>query len=81
MFRLYSRPIGWLNDEPIKYFYSEIIYDHNNEIVKNNIINKSGRDIINNYNINNEKLIELAKIYPEWHLYKINTLITSQDSL
>lgn len=77
-YRFYSRRKGFNSGINVKYFESEIINDKNNDT--NNLIEKTGKEIINNIEklkINDQlkkDILKHAKIYHNWYYYPDNTI-------
>ena len=78
-YRFFSRKNGWHNGENVKYFYSSVIEDINDEtkifVDRNGQTISQNLNYINNHNLKNT-LALLARIYPGWHYYPANTKIT-----
>lgn len=78
-YRFFSRKNGWHNGADVKYFYSSIIEDINDET--NIFVDKNGQTISQNLNYikNNDlknTLALLTRIYPGWYYYPENTRLT-----
>ena len=78
-YRFFSRQNGYPGGIPVKYFYSNLIDDENNE--SKQFIDKNGYEIINkldsikNLSLRN-KIKEIAEIYHCWYYYLEDTVIT-----
>ena len=78
-YRFFSRKNGWQNGSDVKYFYSPVIEDINDETKI--FVDRNGQTIsqnlshITNSNLKNT-LAHWAKIYPGWYYYPENTRLT-----
>ena len=80
-YRFYSRQNGYPGGIKVKYFYSSLMIDENNE--SKQFIDKNGCEIINKLdNIKNivfrNKIKEIASKYPYWYYYPDDTIITDK---
>lgn len=78
-YRFFSRKNGWHNGANVKYFYSSVIEDINDEtkifVDKNGQIISQNLNYINNSNLKNT-LAHWANTYPGWYYYPENTRLT-----